>query len=519
MLGSVANFARYVGDVDDATEIQNRWFFYGQDTWRVTAKLTVNYGLRWDIYRPQYVNGAGKGGNVDPITGENYVAGAPGVSMSMNASIPPRTLAPRAGLAYKLTDKTVIRAGYGRGFHLGIFGSIFGHNVTQNLPVLAVQNMNPAFNFQSVFTLAQGPSAVDDPAKILSSQPKGPNGHPIQPNGFRTSIVPQTQRVPTVDTWNVTLQHQVTNSMSVEAAYVGTKGTHEPPGYNYGYDSNEPTLTGFAAGLSTNQRRQYFGPFGWTQQVRYSGNDSSNRYHSLQTKIEKRFSKGLQLLGHYTWSRGLDYDSTQYIYRRDLGFGPNNANRDHILTMMGLWEVPVGRGRMALSDIPKALDYVVGGWQVNVVHVWRTGIRFTPSYQNCSADQDVGVCRPSIVGDWKTSDPTQFGWFTTTTGLLSANGQTSGPWLRPLRGEFGNVGRNSLPGPHFWQTDFSMFKQIQIRENITFQFRAEAFNFFNHTNLGQPTACVDCPGTAGRIFATAATYLPRMWQLAAKVQF
>ncbi|MGH8246261.1 MAG: TonB-dependent receptor domain-containing protein, partial [Gammaproteobacteria bacterium] len=390
-------FQRYVGTVDDATEMQNRWFFYGQDTWRVSPKLVVNYGLRWDIYRPQYVNGPGKGANVDPATGEALVAGANGISMSMNTSIPPRTLAPRAGIAYKLTDGTVIRAGYGRGFHLGIFGSIFGHNVTQNLPVLAIQNLNPANSFQSVFTLAQGPSAVADPAAILAARPKGPGGHPMQPDGFRTQILPATQRVPTVDTWNITLQRQVNSTMSVEAAYVGTKGTHEPPGYNYGYDLNDATLVGFASGLSTNQRRALFGRYGWTQLVRYSGNDSSNRYHSLQTKVDKRFAKGLLLQGHYTWSRALDFDSAQYIYRRDLGFGPNNANRNHILQAMGLWEIPVGRGRRALNNIPGALNLVIGGWQANFVHMWRTGILFTPSYQNCNSDQDVGVCRPHVV--------------------------------------------------------------------------------------------------------------------------
>ncbi|MGH8247932.1 MAG: hypothetical protein ACREUU_16040, partial [Gammaproteobacteria bacterium] len=105
------------------------------------------------------------------------------------------------------------------------------------------------------------------------------------------------------------------------------------------------------------------------------------------------------------------------------------------------------------------------------------------------------------------------------SAVLAANGQVNGPWQRPARGEFGNVGRNTLPGPRFWQTDFSLFKQFPLRETVTLQFRAEAFNIFNHTNLGQPTACVDCPGTAGRIFGTAATYLPRMWQMAAKLQF
>ena len=518
LVGGVASFARYVSNVYDATEMQNRWFFYAQDNWRVTSKLTVNYGLRWDIYRPQTVNGAGKGGNIDPTTGENLVAGSDGVNLALNNSIPARTFAPRAGIAYKATEKTVIRAGYGRGFHLGIFGSIFGHNVTQNLPVLAIQNLNPAFNYQNVFTLAQGAPAVSDPAALLAGQPKGPNGRPLQPNGFTTDIVPRTQRVPTVDTWNLSIQQQLTKTTSFEVAYVGTKGTHEPPGYNYGYNTNEATLAGFAAGLSTNQRRPYFAKLGWTQNTRYSGNDSSNRYEALQAKFEKRFGEGLQLLAHYTFSRALDFDGTQFIYRRDLSFGPSNFNRNHNVTVLGLWDVPVGHGRKALHNAPKAVDYVLGGWQVNVVQTWATGIAFTPSYQNCGADEDTGYCRPNVVGQWVASDPSQYGWFATSS-LLATNGQASGPWQRPQRGEFGNTGRNTLTGPRFWQTDFSAFKNFQLKENLKLQFRAESFNLFNHTNLGQPTACVDCPGTAGRIFATAATYLPRTWQVAAKVQF
>ena len=519
LLGDVANFARYVSNVYDAGERQNRFFFYGQDTFRVNAKLTLNYGLRWEIIRPQYVNGIGKGGDIDPVTGENLIAGTQGVSLSMNVSNPPRAFAPRFGVAYKLNDKTVVRAGYGRNFDLGIFGSVFGHSVTQNLPVLAIQNVVPAFSYQSVFTLAQGPPAVADPAAILAAQPKGPNGFPLQPNGFTTDIVPRTMRIPTIDTANVTVQRQLGAASSLEVAFVGTKGTHVPPGYNYGYNSNDATLTGYNQGLSTNQRRPYYNLLGWTQSTRYSGNDSSNRYYALQTKVEHRFSRGLQLLGHYTWSRALDFDSTQYIYNRVLGFGPNANNRNHVITAMGLWEIPVGRGRSALKNMPRGLDAVVGGWQVNFVQTWMTGLPFTPSYQNCGADEDTGWCRPDIVGSWGVSNPSQYGWFATAPGLLTANGQVSGPWARPQKGVFGDVGRDSLYGPRFSQTDFSAFKEFPIKENMKLQFRCEGFNFLNHTNLGQPSACVDCPGTAGRIFASASAYMPRTWQMGLRMQF
>jgi TonB dependent receptor len=499
--------------------MQNRLFFYGQDTWRVTPKLTVNYGLRWEIYRPEYVSGAGKGANINPLTGEVLVAGASGVGNDLNVRIPPKAFAPRLGVAYQLNDKTVIRTGYGRGFDQGIFGTIFGHNVTQNLPVLAIQNVTPAFSYQSVFTLAQGPPAVTSPAAILAAQPKGPNGLPIQPNGFTTDIVPASQRIPTIDTWNFAIQRQLTSTASLEVAYVGTKGTHEPPAYNGYYNLNEPTLNGYLSGLSTNQRRPFYGLYGWTQTVRYSATDASNRYSALQTKVEKRFSQGFQILGHYTWSRALDYDTTQYIYTRVQGFGPNNSNRNHIITAMGLWDLPVGHGRYALSNAPKFVDYIVGGWQVNSVSTWMTGMPFTPSYQNCGADEDTGWCRPNIVGDWRASNPSQFGWFTTASTLLTTNGQISGPWQRPQAGSWGNLGRNPLRGPRFSQIDFSAFKEFHINERAKVQLRGEVFNLFNHTNLGQPTASVDAPGTAGRIFATASQYLPRMAQLALRVQF
>ena len=170
LLGDVSVFERYVSSVTDAEERQNRWFFYGQDQWKATPRLTINYGLRWEIYRPQTVTGAGKGGFIDVDTGEVLVAGSDGVGLDLNVEGTLTTLAPRLGMAYRVTDDTVMRMGYGRGYDTGVFGSVFGHNVTQNLPVLAIQSLQPSRNFDSVFNLAQGPSPLD-PATILESQP------------------------------------------------------------------------------------------------------------------------------------------------------------------------------------------------------------------------------------------------------------------------------------------------------------------------------------------------------------
>jgi hypothetical protein len=185
-----------------------------------------------------------------------------------------------------------------------------------------------------------------------------------------------------------------------------------------------------------------------------------------------------------------------------------------------LYDLPVGRGRQFFSGMPKALDYVVGGWQLNAVETWTTGLPFTPGYTNCGSDEDVsGECRANVVGPWQVSNPGQNGWFAVCSSVMTTNGQICGPWQRPQKGTIGDVGRDVMFGPHFWQLDFSAFKEIAIREKLKFQIRAEAYNFLNHANLGQPNTTIDAPNTAGKILATAGTYIPETWQMGLRLQF
>ena len=516
LLGDVSRFERYVSPVLDASESQNRWFFFGQDSWRVTRKLTVNYGLRWEIYRPQKVSGAGKGGFLDSTTGEIVVAGE-GVGLDLGVKTSWKLFAPRLGIAYQMNDKTVIRTGYGRGYNLGVFGSIFGHNVTQNLPVLGIQSDQPANNYDSVFKLSAGPKELD-PASILASQPKGPNGRHMLPNGVTAFMISNPVRFPTVDAWNFTIQRQIAGDASFEVAYVGTKGTHVFAGTGGDYDVNQATINGFGT-LTTNQRKPFFQKFGWSQNLRYYGSDASNNYHSVQTRFDKRFGNGLSIMSHFTWSKNIDFDGTYYNQDAKLARGPSNNNREQVFFVATLYELPFGNGRKFLSNAPRAVDLLLGGWQVNGTHSWMSGQPFTPSYRDCNSDRDTGWCRPDIVGDPFRDDASQFGWFVTADTPLTANGQVSGPWRRPQRGQFGTVSRNYIYGPSFWQTDMSFFKTFPVNERFRMQFRAESFNFLNHTNLANPNTCVDCPGTAGRIFGTFANYVPRQWQMALKAEF
>ncbi len=142
VLGDVTAYNRYASTSTNAKEFQKRDFFYIHDTWQASPKLTVNAGVRYELYFPETVNAPGNGALLNLDTGFINVAGVGGIPSNMGVSIAKNAWNPRIGVAYQINPKTVIRAGYGRSFDIGVFGSIFGHVVTQNLPVLANQAIN-----------------------------------------------------------------------------------------------------------------------------------------------------------------------------------------------------------------------------------------------------------------------------------------------------------------------------------------------------------------------------------------
>ena len=293
----------------------------------VTSKLTINYGLRWEIYRPQTVTGAGKGGFVDVDTGEVLVAGDSGRRSRSERRADWKLFAPRLGMAYRITDKTVVRMGYGRGFDIGVFGSVFGHNVTQNLPVLGIQSHAAAAQLRCGVQPCPGAAPLD-PATILNNQPKGPNGRPILPNGVTAFMHPEedcASRPPINGTSR--FSDQLPGNVAVEAAYVGTKGTHVFAGFGGDYDFNQATVNGFGT-LTTNQRKPFFNKFGWSQNFRYYGSDASNNYHSMQMKAEKRFSAAIRC-SLITRGRGHSTTPTPTTIRTQAqAYGPNDNHRE-----------------------------------------------------------------------------------------------------------------------------------------------------------------------------------------------
>jgi outer membrane receptor protein involved in Fe transport len=563
LLGDVNELQRFVSSSLNAAERQKRWFFYGQDTWRVTSKFTFNYGLRWEIYDPEYVNEKGNGGFANLTQGVIRVAGYGPIGLNGNIDNTYKAFAPRIGVAYQFNPKTVVRLGYGRSFDIGVFGSNFGHVVTQNLPVLANQtisdsNINPAAtnNLSPVFTLAQGAPAFNF-APVLGGISAAGTLPLLGPDGTSSSrIRPTIQRLPTLDAWNATVQRQITSTMSLEVAYIGNKGTHtfntDGPSYNpnapaAGGGTNLvvcPTPTtcapgGFVPTVPQSNRRPFFANGvpaftypGYTTptgapltccavDLTYFGNDASSNYNALQIKAEKRFSHGLQFLAHYTFAHSNAYNSNYYAVDPKLAYGPDQYNRRNVFVISTVYELPFGRGKQYMSGVSRLEDLVIGGWQLSNTLNWSSGLPWTASIGECGLIEDTGPCRPDLVSGQSFSvGPKKVDgqWYDFTPvaplayPLTAANAgvdtctmarPTSGPFALPACGAIGNAGFDTFFGPRAFFSDLSLSKGFTITERIKAQFRFDAYNVFNHPVLGfnanQGNTCVDCTGNAGQI--------------------
>jgi hypothetical protein len=490
LLGNVTHIARYISPFTDAGERQWRQFYYAQDTWRATHKITLNYGLRLDIINPQTVSGDGKGGfllasvhdgGFDVPSPDILVAGVGGIPLNGGVK---NTLnwAPRAGVTYQLDDRTVIRGGYGRSYDIGVFGSLFGHTVTQNLPVLSAQNLSGPNSFDAVFNLAQGP-----PPPAFPSVPS--NGQLTLPDGVFARVLPDKQRPPAVDAYNITVQRELGRLFSVEVGYVGNHGSRVFVGDGPGVGGNDPTLTGFPS-VPQVQRRPYFARYGWSQGFDVYCNCATNRYDSLQVKVTKRFSSGWSLFSQYTAQRERMHNGSQFFYLPNLEYGRADWDRVHSFSVATTYELPWLRDHALL-----------GGWQINQNTIIQSGLPFDVSYRDAGADRDTGPNRPDLIGD-ASGPKTQSQWFNTTP-----IGTSGSAFSRPAVGTFGNLPRNYLTGPGYWRTDASLFKRFRLRNAQEIELRLESVNIFNHVNLGNPDAEIGVPGNnnpnAGRITSTA----------------
>ena len=463
-----------------------RWAGYWQDVWRVTPKLTANYGLRWDYYQP--VESVGKGGLANFNLNTGYID-VPGYGNNDKYDgVKPRydNFAPRLGLAYKLTQNTVLRAGVGRGFWLSGYSSNFVQ-LTSGYPVLSSQSINQINLYQPVFPLDQGPPA---PAPVVIPS----NGQIVPPAGASLYTRSPIYKTPTLDSWNLTVERQLARNLTLSVGYVGNSGHHMPYGLN---DNAAPPEPG---NLLNN--RPYYQKYGLGQGITDVATLDSSNYNALEIVVTKRFSHGYSINSTYTWAKALDHeltggewsDQSTNPYDRKGSYGVSSYDRSNAWILTHIWQLPYGKGLRYGSNATGIKKALLAGWEFNGFTTVETGFHFSPVLTDASTlNADFGQ-RPNLVPG---------------VPLYPAK-KSVNLWFNPAAFAappaccvWGNAGRGILVGPGFSGADWALFKEFTFktplnRERTALQFRWESFNTFNKANLGLPNTATDS-STAGVI--------------------
>lgn len=498
--------------------------FFLQDDWRATRRLTLNLGVRYTLNFPSTVLGD-RGAVFNLTTQKLDYLGANGASRAAR-NLEKKNFAPRAGVAFRVTDAFVVRAGYGltwieqAGITTPFTTPLFPF--IQTLGQQTLDNINPAF------VLSQGPAVTVQPASADSGLGQGVFG------------VQRDNGSGYAQQWNFTLQKTFASNWSIEAGYLGSKLTRlGVPDVNL----NQLTVQQLALGPQLTQQvpNPYFGqipantslgtptiargqllrPYPrFTTVTLYRNNTGHSTYHSFQSKLEKRFSRGLTFTAAYTFSRLIDdagavFDSAVLTgpvtnfqaadsFNKRLEKDVSTGNVPHVFSAGFVYELPFGRGRAHSLDGWR--DVLAGGWQVGGIARAQSGSPIAVTQAtNLNAFAGFGIQRPN-----RLSDPS-----------LPAGQRSAGRWFQTTafgqaaQFTIGNSSRNPVIGPGYKTLDLMVGKTFAITERVRTEFRAEAFNSTNTPPLGNPNGSFGNPA-----FGTITTALdPRVYEFVLKVQF
>jgi hypothetical protein len=482
---------------------------YLQDDWKVKTNLTVNLGLAYDVTTPMK-EAADRFSSLDPATGTIYVAGdyttstppPAGGAKVLKASDPTvgvgtdfSGIEPRVAFAwtpFKSHTDTVVRGGF------GIFHDVSAQGGTQGPftnPPYANFYAFTSDNITPVRTLATGFPPNQTPTNPFLYTGAWRSWDP----GFKMGLIQQ---------WNFNIQHRLPGSTVVTVAYAGTRGTRLME-KNFDFNSAPP-----GPGVNTRARR----PYPQYNNVFVSDSHGWLRYDSLQIKAERRASKGLYVLGAYTWSKalsnglrqeitadpGLDYYPILPYPEADKGYAGNHLK--HNFTASFLYGIPVGKGERFLSNMNPIANTIVGGWEINGILLAHSG--FPLGFNTASNLSGTGIGnRPNM----------------SCSGALGDSQRTPSQWLdtscfsTPPAGVLGNAPRTpEVFAPGQFNLDLSLFKNFRITEGSKLQFRSEFFNILNHTQFSVPATTFGT-ATFGKITSTA--HSSRQVQFAFKYVF
>ena len=468
LLGFPSEVRRALGD----TLLQGRqhiFNFFVQDDWRVSSKLTVNVGVRWEP-QPTPYDANNKLGNLwvrrDPQTGRYF---ASLMWAGINPQINPETgktgdpaqtfgfgpglqrnnywdFAPRFGIAYQINEKTVIRSAYGMFYNSAFFQE------------LQDRRKFWPYNVQQVFSPNRGTVpdlAITDSGPSFSST-AAIGGWPQNPEN----------RTPYSQQWNLTIQRQLMSDLTLDVGYVGSQNIHQL-GYNPINDATSP-------GPGPVNPRRLLPLYGDLDGGR---NDYNSNYNGLQVKAVKRYSKGLQVDASYTWARCMDTDDSlnefqvQNMYNLRGEYGRCSLDIRHLFQGDFVYDLPFGKGRRFGSSWNRGVNAVLGGWATQGILRFNTGSPINIQSGQDRANVGRSYQRPSVIGNPDNGPKKVDAWFNASV-IIPATIYT-----------YGNLGRNVLSGAGLQNFDFALHKEFPITEKQRFEFRGEFFNILNHTNL------------------------------------
>jgi hypothetical protein len=472
--------------------ISHRYGFYVQDDIKLTPKLTVNLGARYDVmpYPREMHN---RLSNFDPATGTMLIAGQNTSAQLVNTDY--KDVAPRVGLAWAFgpDNKTVVRAGYGIGF-VDPYGSAGILNSNEfNVPFYYLNNIT-LFPFSApTYTLSGGLPPLIMPS---ASSPTGNQRYIVPTDGNQYS-----------QTWSFGVQHAWNSTSMIEIAYVGTSGNRLLTASN---------INAALPGQTSPTTRQPFGPL--LGEVRELSNSAHSIYHGLQAKFDRRFSRGLYLHGSWTWSKSIDNQSNgtdtaiasgqypQNPLNPGLDRGLSSFDRTQVFVANAVWEIPFGRN-WRRSGAEGILKNVLFGWQLSGIFTAETGPPFSVLMNCADVNAEGNNCRPNRIasGALPSGQQSIAEWFSTAAFAI------------PSTPEYGNAGRNILRGPGMVNLDASLSRSVPLGsvETRRLQIRSEFFNALNHTNFGLPQTSIDSP--AFGTITTAAS--ARVIQLGVRLEF
>jgi hypothetical protein len=460
--------------------LENTWALYVRDRWRVTPKLTLTLGLRWELY-PTRRRSQGLGiESYDPLTNEVLVGGMGGIPQDNGVGFSKHLFAPRFGLAFQATRDMVIRGGYGITYHSHPWGA---QALRGFYPLTIVADFAGVNGFQPVTT---------DPNYVKAGVPNQPLGPRV---GIPSICCPDISkgRIPLplsaemgypafnqplkrgyIESWNLTVEQKLPGELVGSVGYVGTQSIN---GFGF-IQLNASQTPG-----SGNNGRPLFAKFGRTANTRLWDGRTHSSYHAMQAMLNRRFTGGLFLKVAYTYSHAIgeaEYaDWTTLSWNALSQLSRNRANTafniPHTLQVAYSYELPFGSGKPFAADgLGKA---ILGGWQINGIFSSYQGRQYTLSASGTSLNMPGGNIQ---TPDQVKSDIEKIGAVGDGTFF------DTGAFARVTDVRFGTVGRNSMRGPGVVNLDLSIFRGFRLTERFATEFRAEMFNFMNTPHFSNP---------------------------------